>query len=333
MAQKKITDLQLRSDFDETCNIPVDDAAQTWRTTGAQLLAFVGSAANVITGKTEDTAPDPVADFLLTYDASGTALKKILMGRAKTLKVQSKTTTYTALITDDVILCDTSGGAWTLTLPAAATSGGKRYFVKKTESSANALTIDGNSSETIDGATTTTLDTENESIEIVCDGSNWQIVNRRLPKGIWGQWRHLTDSSWARSNTAYGDFTADSSSTFSEDKNIGMGTVTSALSGSDKLPGIVFTPKKLGTYRVTAGFSMDGGGTLVSFRLTDGTNVLDEFGSSLNLRHQVKFDGLIEVTSLSAITCRIEGKAATGTVTIGSNGPVNAIVWKIEKVG
>lgn len=40
MAQKKITDLTLRSDFDDTCNIPVHDATQTWRATGAQLLTY-----------------------------------------------------------------------------------------------------------------------------------------------------------------------------------------------------------------------------------------------------------------------------------------------------
>ncbi len=41
MAQKKIGDLQLRTDFDATCNIPVADASQTWRTTGAQLLTYI----------------------------------------------------------------------------------------------------------------------------------------------------------------------------------------------------------------------------------------------------------------------------------------------------
>ncbi len=41
MAQKKIVDLTLRSDFDETCNLPVDDAVQTFRVTGEQILDFV----------------------------------------------------------------------------------------------------------------------------------------------------------------------------------------------------------------------------------------------------------------------------------------------------
>lgn len=41
MAQKKIGDLTLRTNFDATCNMPVDDATQTWRVTGAQLKAFI----------------------------------------------------------------------------------------------------------------------------------------------------------------------------------------------------------------------------------------------------------------------------------------------------
>jgi hypothetical protein len=41
MAQKKITDLSLRSDFDATVNLPGDDASQTWRVTGAQIKAFI----------------------------------------------------------------------------------------------------------------------------------------------------------------------------------------------------------------------------------------------------------------------------------------------------
>lgn len=41
MAQKKITDLQLRTDVDTSCNFPVDDATQTWRVTGEQLADFI----------------------------------------------------------------------------------------------------------------------------------------------------------------------------------------------------------------------------------------------------------------------------------------------------
>lgn len=77
MANKKITDLTLRSDFDETCNLPVDDTAQTWRTTGQQVKDFIlnglaywqgyhDSAGSVIWNTTSNTP----ADFTVV---SGTA--------------------------------------------------------------------------------------------------------------------------------------------------------------------------------------------------------------------------------------------------------------------
>jgi hypothetical protein len=93
----------------------------------------------------------------------------------------SKTTTYTALTTDDTILADTSGGAWTLTLYAASGNGGRRLRIKKTTSDSNLLTIDGNASETLDGATTLTLAVQYEEITIQCDGTNWIVLDRYVP--------------------------------------------------------------------------------------------------------------------------------------------------------
>ena len=56
MAQKKITDLQLRSSFDAECNVPVDDASQTWRATGEQIKTYVLAAGNVGTAQIADNA-------------------------------------------------------------------------------------------------------------------------------------------------------------------------------------------------------------------------------------------------------------------------------------
>ena len=96
--------------------------------------------------------------------------------------VTSKTTTYTATTADDVILVDTSGGAWTLTLYASSSNSGRRLKVKKTTSDNNALTIDGNSSETIDGQATTTINTQYECITLINDGTNWHIESRDYPR-------------------------------------------------------------------------------------------------------------------------------------------------------
>lgn len=92
---------------------------------------------------------------------------------SQTLDVKSKTTTYTAAATDTVLLVDASGGAWTLTLPAAASNTGHIFYIKKTDSSVNAVTVDGNASETIDGTTTKTVSFQYEAIMIVSDGTNW----------------------------------------------------------------------------------------------------------------------------------------------------------------
>jgi len=122
----------------------------------------------------------------------------------------AKTTTYTATTADDVILCDTSGGAYSITLYAASGNSGRKLTIKKTTSDTTPLTIDGNASETIDGATTTTINTQYESVDLVCDGSNWHISNRHIPSvwtnfapvftgfgtttGFGGRWRRVEEN-------------------------------------------------------------------------------------------------------------------------------------------
>jgi hypothetical protein len=76
--------------------------------------------------------------------------------------------------THSTVLVDASGGAVTVTLPAASTSTGLIYTIKSIDST-NTVTIDGNGSETIDGATTQTLTTD-ESMTLQCDGSAWYIL-------------------------------------------------------------------------------------------------------------------------------------------------------------
>lgn len=93
----------------------------------------------------------------------------------------NKTSGYTVLTTDrnKVILGDATSAAFTLTLPAASSAGdGFALIVKKTDSSANAVTLDGNSSETIDGATTYALSSQYDAVLIVCDGSNWHVASK-----------------------------------------------------------------------------------------------------------------------------------------------------------
>lgn len=89
----------------------------------------------------------------------------------------AKTANYTVTATDSFLTGDCTSGNLTFTLPAAASIAGREYHFKRIDGSGNSVIIDGNASETIDGATTKTLTTQWSEISIVSDGTNWVIKN------------------------------------------------------------------------------------------------------------------------------------------------------------
>lgn len=89
------------------------------------------------------------------------------------LNVVNKTSAYTATTSDFLIKCDASGGDFTVTLPAAAGVSGLILNIKNTVS--GVVTVDGNSSETIDGSTTVTVNNPS-NLQIISDGSNWIVI-------------------------------------------------------------------------------------------------------------------------------------------------------------
>ena len=92
--------------------------------------------------------------------------------------VLSKSADYTVATSDgDIVLVlgTTSGGDVTITLYASSGNAGNIVHVKKLLA-ANSLIIDGNSSETIDGATTQTITAQYTCLTLCCDGSNWHII-------------------------------------------------------------------------------------------------------------------------------------------------------------
>jgi hypothetical protein len=135
-----------------------------------------------------------------TNEIDGDCITDATLPRAKletsafNLTVTAVSATYSILTTDEVILA-TAGSAFTATLPTASGVTGKTYTIKKVDSSANAVTVEGLSTETIDGALFKTLSTVNESIRVVSDGTNWKVVSRDIP------------SAWASCGHVTGDFT------------------------------------------------------------------------------------------------------------------------------
>lgn len=111
-----------------------------------------------------------------TYDSRKVTLSNLKNFVTAYVGVVSKTTSYVATSSDTVILCDATSGNITITLPAVSGLSGKVFYIKKINSNANSVTIDGNSSETIDGDLTQIITVQYDSVTIVCNGTAWYVV-------------------------------------------------------------------------------------------------------------------------------------------------------------
>lgn len=89
-----------------------------------------------------------------------------------TLPFTSKTSTYTVDNEDCVVNC--TSGTFTVTLPTAVGLTGQYFVIKN--SGTGIITIDGDGSETIDGAATKILAVQYESMTLISNGANWIIV-------------------------------------------------------------------------------------------------------------------------------------------------------------
>jgi hypothetical protein len=111
-----------------------------------------------------------------TYEYTSSGWRVINGGGSSAYSVTSVTTTHTETATSGtkIVKADTTGGAFTINLPTAV-SNTATIIIKKTAGS-GALTVDANSTETIDGGLTAVINKVNESITLISDNSNWQIV-------------------------------------------------------------------------------------------------------------------------------------------------------------
>jgi hypothetical protein len=90
--------------------------------------------------------------------------------------VTSQTTAYTATAAVSTILCNATTAAFTVTLPTAVGNTGQIYTIKKTDSTANAVTVGTTSSQTIDGALTYSLPAQWNFVVVTSDGANWMRI-------------------------------------------------------------------------------------------------------------------------------------------------------------
>lgn len=79
--------------------------------------------------------------------------------------------------------CNATGGGFTATIPAAATAGnGATVFIKKTDSSANVVTLAPTGADTLDNEASLSLTVQNSLYGLVSDGvSNWAAISVNVP--------------------------------------------------------------------------------------------------------------------------------------------------------
>ena len=107
------------------------------------------------------------------------------MGKSPTAAVaetSAKTAAYTVIASDSgkTILCSAASADYAVALTAAATLGnGFTVTLKKTDATKFMITINPNSTETIDGLLDLKLRNEHSEATLICDGSNWHIQSHK----------------------------------------------------------------------------------------------------------------------------------------------------------
>lgn len=125
------------------------------------------------TGVAEVSTTEPASPvrgmIWLDEDASGT-------GGLGVLNVTTITSSTTLTDSQTVVLCDATAGPITVTLPKTAGRDGRSYYIKKIDGTGNAVTVDGDGTETIDDSSTKVITSQYDAVTIVSDGTEWWIL-------------------------------------------------------------------------------------------------------------------------------------------------------------
>jgi len=175
------TPAEIKTAYESNADTNVFDDADVTKLAGIEALADVTDATNIaasggyVAGGTDVALTDggtgasdaPTARTNLGFQTNAS-------GAVTPVTVAS----YTVLSTDRVLTVDdtTIGSAVTIILPSAATLGsGWTLDVKKTGSTYS-VTIDPDLAETIDGDSSLIITEKNQSVKLISNGSNWEVL-------------------------------------------------------------------------------------------------------------------------------------------------------------
>jgi len=146
-------------------------------------LAMVADKLSVFAATTSAELAGVISDEtgsgLLVFGTSPTITTPVINH-----KVTAKTTTATLNIAESGLITVIAASGYTILLPTAVGNSGIVFTIKKTDDNANLITIDGDGTETIDGALTyTDINYQYAYVIIVSDNANWLIIGESTVKG------------------------------------------------------------------------------------------------------------------------------------------------------
>jgi hypothetical protein len=111
-----------------------------------------------------------------TLQVSGSVSAKVVVETASSTK-----TKYKMSAQDFSVLVNALANTFTVTLPPANTAAGMVVFIKKTDSSSNAVTVQSSGSNTVEGTTSKPLKKQYDSLQLISNGTNeWFILGSSL---------------------------------------------------------------------------------------------------------------------------------------------------------
>lgn len=142
----------------------------------------VAPASGTIQGKSSFTIVNQYTALKFVWTGTDWLIVTGALFLGKTIKTVTASVTLTTEELGKLIVLTPASADITVTLPSAS-SCSQRSFMFKRVSSSFKTTLDANASETIDGATTLSLDTNYDNIEIYSTGTEWLQVTLPVATG------------------------------------------------------------------------------------------------------------------------------------------------------
>jgi hypothetical protein len=165
------TDLTISTNGTDSVFLNVPNAAAAAR-------GVVSTTAQTFAG-TKTFQDSVAAAKAILVGTTGSANSTVQVEGSLSLAITTISTSYTAAVTDNTILANTSSAAITVTLPAPGAIKGRIYTIKKigTGGIDNQLTISPNGG-TIDGGSAYTIYNDWTYVTLQTDGSNWYVIKK-----------------------------------------------------------------------------------------------------------------------------------------------------------